>query len=149
MIAKPLKGSAQEFQNDSGVEKSSRGYGSASPLEALKFGQAQLKVPAACASQRAIDRLRSGQLPEHSTLFGVLTQAVPAPSNTMRARNFKALPHATKMAWQSAYFKCFSQPDKIASFPRERSRPVDDGPEPANAALRDRLRDTLAAVLPM
>ena len=46
-IAKPLKGSPQNDPNDSGVEKSARGFGSASLLEALKFRQAQLAVPAA------------------------------------------------------------------------------------------------------
>ena len=35
--AMPLKGSPQDVPNDSGVEKSSRGYGSASLLEALEF----------------------------------------------------------------------------------------------------------------
>ena len=47
-IAKPLQGS-QNVPNDSGIEKSPRGYGSASVLEALEFRRAQLEVPPACA----------------------------------------------------------------------------------------------------
>ena len=65
-IAKPLKGSPQNIPNDSGVDKSPRGYGSASLLEALEFRRARLGVPAACASQGAIGSLRNGHFSENS-----------------------------------------------------------------------------------
>ena len=46
-ITKPLKGSPQNVPNDSGVEKSAGGCGSASLFVALTFRRAQLEVPAA------------------------------------------------------------------------------------------------------
>ena len=63
-VAKPLKGSPQNPPNDSDVEKSLRGYGSASLLKALRLRRTQLGVPAACASQGAMGNLRSGQFPQ-------------------------------------------------------------------------------------
>ena len=56
-VEKPPKGSSQTSQIDSGVDKGSRGYGSASLQEAIDSRRTQLEIPAACASQRAIDSL--------------------------------------------------------------------------------------------
>ena len=52
-----LKVSPQSVPNNSGVDKGSRGCGSASLLEA---------IPAACASQEVIDSLRIGLFPRHN-----------------------------------------------------------------------------------
>ena len=61
-VTKPLKGSPQTILNDSDVDSCSKGCGSASLLEAIESRRTQLKVPAACASQGAIDSLRIGLL---------------------------------------------------------------------------------------
>ena len=73
-IAKLLRGSPQKDPNDFGGEKSPRGCGSARLLAALRFRQAQLEVPAACASQGAMDSLwnavpATGCEPKISRLF--------------------------------------------------------------------------------
>ena len=58
--AKHLNGSPRNDSNDSGVETSPRGYGTANLLDALNYQRAQLQVPVACASQGATD-CRSSQ----------------------------------------------------------------------------------------
>ena len=58
VVNKPLEGSVQSTWNPSGADERSRGYGSASLAEVLGIRQAQFEVPAACACQGTIDRLR-------------------------------------------------------------------------------------------
>ena len=72
-IAKPPNSSPQTVPNDSGDDKGSKGRGSANLQEATEFGRTQLEIPAACASQGAIDGLRIGLLlrQDKSTLLGV------------------------------------------------------------------------------
>ena len=52
---KPPKSSSQTSQIDTGVDKSSRGCGRASLLEAGKFRRPQVEVHAACACQGELD----------------------------------------------------------------------------------------------
>ena len=59
---KPLEGSTLRLDPYSGVGEGSRGYGSASRLEVLKTQRiARLELPATCASQAAIEFLRTEQ----------------------------------------------------------------------------------------
>ena len=57
---KPPKGSSLTSQIDCSSDKGSRGCGSASFQQAIEFRRTQLETPAACASQRAVDSLRTG-----------------------------------------------------------------------------------------
>ena len=68
-VEKPPKGSSRTSRIDSGVDKGLRGYGSASLQEVIELRRTQLEVPAACASQGAIDNLRIEQLPQHGKSF--------------------------------------------------------------------------------
>ena len=67
--SKPLKGSVPRLDSDTGVGgigvgEGSRGYGSASFLEVLRTQRAtRLEIPAACASQGALEFLRTEQSP--------------------------------------------------------------------------------------
>ena len=64
----PLTGSTLRFVPDSGVGESLRGFGSASLLEVLNTQRiAHLELPAACATQVAIEFLRSEQNPQQET----------------------------------------------------------------------------------